>query len=166
MIKGQDIVVLAALIGEPPREEAYAGLGARTCLSASEAHAAVKRLMTATLITAERRPSKRNVIEFLSHGLRYAFPFQTAGGMVKGLATAYAAPIAAESFATTGISPVWAHPAGSVFGQSFEPLYPSAPEAASKDQKLYDKLAVFDMLRGGRLRERQFAERKLLEFMS
>jgi len=165
MLKGQDLVVLAALIADQTSDETYAALGNRTCLSASETHAAVKRLSKATLISTERRPYRRNVIEFLTHGLRYAFPFQTAGGMTKGLATAYAAPIAADAFAATGICPVWAHDAGTAYGQSVEPLYPSAPDAAAKDSELYAKLAIFDMLRGGRIRERQFAERKLMEML-
>lgn len=166
MLKGQDIVILSAIIGGGREDETYAELGARTCLSASEAHAAVKRLEDATLINSERRPCKRNVMEFLVHGLRYAFPFRPATGMAKGMATSYAAPVAEANFASTGIAPVWVKSTGNVYGQAYEPLYATAPEAAAKDRKLYDCLALLDMLRGGRIRERQFAERKLMEIMA
>ena len=166
MLKGQDIVVLAALMGEEGSKETFSELGKRTCLSASEAHASVKRLQEAALLNSDRSVMKRNAIEFLVHGLRYAFPFRPAGVMAKGMATSYAAPIASSSFATTGIAPVWSYFEGDSFGQACEPLYPTAPSAAAKDQELYDRLAVLDMLRGGRLRERQFAEEKLAEMVS
>ncbi len=165
MLKGQDIVVLAALMDADGGEESYQELGRRVCLSASESHAAVKRLQASSLLTPQRRVQKRNAMEFLVHGLRYAFPFRPAGGVVRGLATSYAAPIAKDAFATTGFVPVWNCADGETLGQSFEPLYASAPVAAQRDKSLYDRLAVFDMLRGGRLRERAFAEAKLKEMM-
>ena len=165
MLKGQDIVVLAALMDGENAEETYAELGMRVCLSASETHAAVRRLQDAMLVSGARRLFKRNVLEFLAHGLRYAFPFRPAGTMARGLATSYAAPVAEGSFAATGMNPVWSHSSGNVYGQAFEPLYATAPRAAANNRKLYDRLAVLDMLRGGRLRERQFAERKLSEFI-
>ncbi len=166
MLKGQDLVVLAALMGDDASHEPYAGLGRRTCLSASETHASVKRLLAASLLGGDRRVRRRNAIEFLVHGLRYAFPLRPVGEMAKGLATAYAAPVASGAFVSTGLKPVWRSPDGDVFGQAFEPLYATAPQAAAKDRGLYDRLAVLDMLRGGRLRERQFAEAKLEEMLT
>lgn len=165
MLKGQDIVVLAALTdGERPGET-YASLGKRVRLSAAETHAAVKRLVEASLLGADRRVLRRNALEFLVHGIRYAFPLRPAGLAANGLATAYAAPVAKDAFASTGLVPVWRTPAGTTFGQAFEPLYATAPEAAAQNTALYDRLALIDMLRGGRLRERQFAERKIAEML-
>ena len=48
---------------------------------------------------------------------------------------------------------VWPHPEGEVRGESLEPLYPSAVEAAPKISKLYECLALVDALRIGRARE-------------
>ncbi|MBQ3345327.1 MAG: hypothetical protein IJI35_16690 [Kiritimatiellae bacterium] len=165
MLKGQDIVVLAALMDGANAGETFAQLGKRTCLSASEAYACINRLQTANLLNSGRCAMKRNVLEFLVHGLRYAFPFRFNGMIVKGLATSYAAPIANSSFATSGIAPVWSYSGGESFGRACVPLYPTAPAAAAKDRALYDKLALIDMLRGGRLRERLFAEAKLKELV-
>ena len=165
MIKGQDIVVLAALMDANRQKNTYAELGAHVRLSASETHAAVNRLLDAALINAERHALKRNAMEFLVHGLRYAFPLRPAGVMSKGLPTAYAAPVAEGQFATTGICPVWSWNGGDTYGQCVEPLYKTAPEAAANDKSLYDWLALLDMLRGGRLRERLFAQKKLGEMM-
>lgn len=165
MVKGQDIVVLAVLMESGMSKSAYAELGKVACISASEAHAAVKRLQESMLLNAERLPIRRNVGEFLVHGLRYSFPIRSARRLVKGIPTAYAAPVAAEAFASTGVLPVWENPNGSVYGQAVEPIYQTAPEAANGDRRLYDRLALIDMLRGGRLRERQFAERKFKEIL-
>ena len=166
MIKGQDIVVLAALMEKGAEKLTYAELGKVAQVSASEVHAAVGRLQTASLVSSERRPVRGHVSEFLVHGLRYAFPLRTAGKMAKGMPTAYAAPVAAGAFAATGLLPVWENSKGAVYGQAYVPIYVTAPAAAEGDARLYDRLAVIDMLRGGRLRERQFAERKLQEMMA
>ena len=165
MLKGQDIVVLAALMDGRRQSESYAQLGARAFLSASETHAAVKRLQDASLIGPDRHVLKRNVLEFLIHGIRYAFPFRSTGGMAKGMPTSYAAPVAEGAFAVAGTCPVWRSQSGHTYGQAFEPLYATAPKAAAKDRELYDRLAVIDMLRGGRLRERKFAESKITELV-
>ena len=164
MIKGQDVVVLASLIGSNDDGSTYFELGKRAKLSASETHAAVKRLQESMLLNGERKPIKRNVAEFLVHGLKYAFPLKEVG-LAKGIPTAYAAPVAANEFASTGMMPVWGMAGGEVYGKAYEPIYHTAPEAAAADKELYNRLALIDMLRGGRLRERLFAEKKLMEVM-
>ena len=58
---------------------------------------------------------------------------------------------------------VWPHPEGEVRGESLEPLYPSAVEAARRDRALYESLALVDALRVGRARERTLAIRLLRE---
>jgi hypothetical protein len=52
---------------------------------------------------------------------------------------------------------VWPHPEGKVRGESFEPLFPSAVDAARRDSKLYECLALVDALRIGRAREKKLA---------
>jgi hypothetical protein len=52
---------------------------------------------------------------------------------------------------------VWPHPEGDVRGEGFEPLYPSAVDAARRDGKLYECLALVDALRVGRAREKNLA---------
>jgi len=165
MIKGQDVVTLAVLLENGADKLTYAELGKVAGLSVSEAHAAVKRLQESFLLNAGRLPVRRNVSEFLIHGLRYAFPLRTAGKLARGLPTSYAAPVAADVFVSSGLSPVWENANGKTYGQAYEPIYPTAPKAAEGNRGLYDRLALFDMLRGGRLRERQFAERKLKEIL-
>jgi len=52
---------------------------------------------------------------------------------------------------------VWPHPEGEVRGESIEPLYPSAVDAARRDSRLYECLALVDALRIGRAREKKLA---------
>ena len=163
MIKGQDIVVLASLMNESAQKLPYAELAETVRLSVAETHAAVKRLQASALLNDDHRPIVRNALEFLVHGLRYMFPLRPSGRLAKGMPTAYAAPVAADEFASSGRDLVWAVPDGTVYGLAVDPLYPTAPEAAAGDAALYGRLALFDMLRGGRLRERRFAESKIQE---
>lgn len=163
MLKGQDIVVLTSLIGEDSAVT-YQEISDRAQISLSEAHAAVRRLQAVALLNHERRAIRRNVEEFLLHGIRYLFPMKTTGGWGKGLPTAYAAPVAEAEFAAVGRIPVWSEADDadmSVDGIAVQPIYPTAPRAARRNRAIYDRLALIDMLRGGRIRERRFAESKL-----
>lgn len=164
MIKGQDIVVLTALMGSA-MQLPYMELAEKSQLSVSETHAAVKRLQEASLVNSERRVIKRNAVEFLIHGLKYAFPVQTSGGLNVGTPTSYAAPIAETEFVAVGYVPVWNNSSGLVEGVGIEPIYSSAPKAAEADKGMYDRLALIDMLRGGRIRERKYAENKIMEIL-
>ena len=98
----------------------------------------------------------RNLLEFLVHGIRYAFPAER-GAITRGIATGIAAPILQAHFSTEPEPSVWPSAEGTTRGQSLKPLYSSVPFAASRDPKLYASLAVVDALRGGRARERSVA---------
>lgn len=52
---------------------------------------------------------------------------------------------------------VWPYGKGTVRGHSIIPLYPSVPEAALKDSKIHQLLALTDALRVGRAREKEIA---------
>jgi hypothetical protein len=56
---------------------------------------------------------------------------------------------------------VWPYGRGKVRGQSIVPLYPTVPEAASKDPKFYEIIALVDALRVGRAREQQLGMEEL-----
>lgn len=163
-MKSHDIAVFLGLALPDWRGLSYAALAVRLCLSASEAHAAVKRGVLAGLVAdvRSRRPLAGPLKEFLVHGMRYAFP-PVLGGSTRGVPTSYAAPSMREAFGhVDGPPPVWPHAgADAVRGLSFEPLYRRAPEAALADPRLHELLALVDALRGGRARERKLAEELL-----
>ena len=160
-MKGQDLVVLAKLLDPEARSLGFLELGRALALSASETHAAMRRLCDCGLMDASRTPIRRNVLEFLFSGLRYVFPFRPLGGPVRGLPTAWAAPVAQGVFAVDGPVPVWETPDGDAIGPAYAPLYPTVPQAVRADRVLYDHLALFDLARGGRLRERAWAREQL-----
>lgn len=162
-LKGQDVLVLLklALLGE--NGWTYPQLAQAVGLSLSETHAAVQRAIAAGLLNRETlRPVRRNLLEFLEHGIKYVFIPQKAG-LARGVPTAHAAPPLRDSIASNDDPPpVWPHPQGDTRGEAVEPLYPSAVKAALSDRALYECLALVDALRIGRARERKLAA-ELLE---
>ena len=165
-IKNQDIVVLSVLMKKGAEKLSYSGIGKNAKISGSEAFAAVKRLREADLVNSAHCLKRRNVEEFLLHGLRYMFPLKVTGEIANGMPTGFAAPVSSDAFAVCGVVPVWNCRHGDVEGRVCEPIYPTAPEAAAEDSEVYAHLALMDMLRGGRLRERRFAEEKLKEVLA
>jgi len=142
----------------------YADLGIELGMSASEVHAAVRRLQGARLLEADSRRVRVEALRnFLVHGVPYAFP-ANEGRISRGMPTSWAAPAFAGKVSADGqIPPVWPDPDGSVQGPAIQPLYPSVPGAARRKPELYDLLAMVDALRSGRARERAMAESEIGE---
>lgn len=159
--KPQDIVVALKLaLGNG--DSSYAVLGQSLGMSASEVHAAVRRLIAARLVDPETNEVRREALRnFLVHGVPYTFP-ASPKEITRGMPTAWAAPaMSGQVSATDQIPPVWPDPEGQVQGAAVRPLYPSIPGAARRDPELYDLLALVDALRLGRARERAFAEKEI-----
>lgn len=160
VIKPQDIVValkLALDVSLP----SYAILGQSLGMSASEVHAAVRRLIDARLVDPESKKVRREALRnFLVHGVPYAFP-ASPKGVSRGMPTAWAAPAMSGQVQSDQLPPVWPDPDGQVQGVAVQPLYPSVPGAARRDPALYHLLALVDALRIGRARERSLAEKEI-----
>lgn len=155
-----DVPVALRLVETP--EATYAQLGEDLGISSSSAHAAVHRLSLAGLMHPHQRTVNRlTLLEFLEHGVQYAFP-PIMGGTVRGIPTSHAAPIlASEIIADDKI--VWPALDGHVIGESLLPLYEGAVNLPRRCLSLYEMLALVDALRVGRVRERKIASRKLRE---
>lgn len=159
--KAQDIVVALKLsLGDSL--PSYAELGQSLGMSASEVHAAVRRLQEARLLDPETKQVRAEALRnFLVHGVPYAFP-ASPKAVTRGMPTAWAAPaMAGKISAADQMPPVWPDPEGKVQGAAVQPLYPSVPGAARRDPDLYRLLALTDALRIGRARERALAEQEL-----
>lgn len=163
-LKPQDILFLLKLVALGKKSWSFNKVAGDLAMSASEVHAAAKRAVVARLALKEAdtiRPNLRNLEEFLLHGIQYAF-VPELGGLTRGIPTGYAAPMLAGYLAVGDAPPpVWPDPEGEVRGESFSPLYKSVPVAAKNDPKLYELLALVDVLRGGRARERDIAQKEL-----
>jgi hypothetical protein len=163
-LKPHDRVVALKLLVAGPLT--YEQLAASLHLSKSEAHAAAKRAKAAGLLRADRQPVHHAILEFVLHGVRYAFP-AVRGRQARGMPTAYSAPPLSELIhAGMDPIPVWPDAAGEARGESFLPLYPSAPAASRADPKLYQCLSLIDALRGGRARERNLATEHLTKLIN
>lgn len=163
-LKPQDILLLLKLVALGKKSWSFNKLAVELGMSASEVHAAAKRALAARLAVKEDEnilPNIRNLEDFLLHGIQYVF-IPERGGLNRGMPTAYAsAPMNAWFVEDNEPPPIWPDPEGNVRGESFSPLYKSAPVAAKNDPELYQLLALLDAIRGGRARERDIAKKEL-----
>jgi DNA-binding Lrp family transcriptional regulator len=165
-LKGQDILVSLKLAVCGGMIGPYAALAEELGMSASEVHAAVRRLEEARLLEAENKRIRGSLLRnLLAHGVPFIFAAK-AGEVTRGIPTAWAAPaFAGLVVADNQLSPVWPDSASNMRGMAVQPLYPSVSHAAAKDEKLYALLASVDALRIGRARERAAAEKKIDEML-
>jgi hypothetical protein len=164
-MKSLDIVVLCKVFifqSSGRRNWTYSQLAEETCMSVGETHASVKRLKVSRLFdefTKSVIPAA--LVEFLIHGLKYAFPAEI-GAPTRGIATSHSAPILREEVLQSDIDMyVWAYANGKQKGLAIKPLSKNAPKAVLRDQKLYDFLALIDAVRIGKSREKNIAVGKL-----
>jgi hypothetical protein len=165
ILKPQDVVVLLKLVALGDRGWTFQDLAVELSISQSEVHAAVRRAVAARLMTeaasATGRPVRAALLEFLVHGVKYAFPPER-GELTRGVPTGYAAPPLDKSIAgSSDPPPVWPYAEGKVRGYALVPLYRTVPEAALRDAALYELLALVDAIRDGRARERSLARQAL-----
>lgn len=156
IMKPQDILLLLKIISM--KEEAWnqKPMAIALGMSQSEVSESVARSKYAGLLDPKGKAvMKLALMEFLQYGIRYVFP-QKPGPVVRGVPTSHSALPLKEKMQSTE-DYVWPYGKGTVRGHSIVPLYPSVPEAALKDEKLYELLALVDALRVGRAREKGLA---------
>ena len=163
-LKPQDVCILLKIVALERTPWSYGQLAYELAMSASEVHAGVKRATEASLMRLDDGwgyPDAAALEEFLVHGLRYVFT-PMRGGLTLGLPTAQGAPPLDRMLPRDQEPPpVWPDPAGTVRGIEFSPLYKSVPQAARRDARLYELLALVDAIRGGTPALREHAVREL-----
>ena len=163
-LKPQDVCVLLKIVALERAPWSYGQLAYELSMSASEVHAGVKRATDASLMKLDDGwgyPEVQALEEFLVHGLRYVFT-PARGGLTLGLPTAQGAPPLDRILRDDREPPpVWPDPEGTVRGVEFSPLYKSVPQAARRDARLYELLALVDAIRGGTAAIREHAVREL-----
>lgn len=149
-LKPQDVLVLLKLVVIEDNPWTYNGIAVDLCMSPAEVHAAVRRALAAGLAVRSGKgivPERRNLEEFLVHGVRHVF-YAEWGELTTGMPTlGAAAPLRGTPVAQDDLPPVWPDPEGGHRGPSFMPLYKSAPRAARADPRLYELLVLVDALR-------------------
>ena len=133
-------------------------------ISPSEVSESLTRSTYSGLIGAKSHNVKvKTFYEFIIYGLPYVFP-AIQGSIVKGIPTASSmSPL--NSIFTNEIEYVWPSKNATHTGISIEPLYPSVPEAAQNDIKLYEALTLVDAVRIGYTREKKEASQLLKQLL-
>lgn len=161
-IKSQDILILLKMMAGKKRSWRIVDLAQELGLSISEVSMALERAKNCGLLDSSKRMiMKSALLEFLIHGLKYVYPAQQ-GPVCRGIPTSHSAPPLSKRIVSDKHDQyVWPFADGTMRGQAVSPLYESAPEAARRDPKLHELLALVDALRVGRARERQIAIKEL-----
>jgi hypothetical protein len=162
VLKPQDIVILLKLVTIGNRQWSYSSLANELAMSPSEVHSGIGRVTAARLFDPQRKvPILKALLEFLVHGMKYAFPPER-GSLTRGMPTSYAGPPLNNNLIQSDEPPpVWPDPEGNVRGYEFSPLYRSVPRAAQQDNELYELLTLVDAIRDGRARERELAVKEI-----
>ena len=159
-MRPQDIVVLLKIAVNKNKPWYMKDLAYKLGISASEITESLNRSVLAGLLAADKKTlMKKALLEFLVHGIKHVFP-QKPGAMVRGMPTAHSAfPL--NQYIKSEEKYVWTWADGGERGFAVEPLHPGVPKACNIDPVLYEKLALVDALRLGRIREQNIASEEL-----
>jgi hypothetical protein len=155
-IRPQDIVILLKMISLRNGNWMMKDLAKALLISQSEISESLNRSQMAGFVSRNKKVvNKEAVIEFISHGLKYTFP-EEPGRIVKGFPTGQSAAPLYNVF-NNSESYVWPHPKGSRRGHYIRPLHKNIPDACMKDDKLYELVALSDVIRIGSRSEKDKA---------
>jgi len=160
-MRPQDIVILLKKVTPIGMKMNGKQLAESLGISAAEVSESLERSRIAGLIDNSKSiVNTLSLKDFLTYGLRYCFPV-TIGGIVKGVPTAISASPFSNQLVSGEESFVWPCIDGKSRGQAIEPLYPSVPNAVGTDTDFYKLMSIADVLRMGRVRERELAINEL-----
>jgi hypothetical protein len=168
MLAGLDILVLLKLSLKGNSRILSKHLAEDLFVPPSEISLSLKRCRASRLLNVsdiDKQINRAGLLEFLVHGLKYIFPAER-GEITRGIPTATGAEPLKGYFQGGVDPPVWPYVDGTVRGPSLKPLHKSAPQAAMRDPKLYELLALVDAIRGERIRERSIAVDELRKRMN
>jgi hypothetical protein len=168
VLRPQDLFILLKLACLPAGTWTFASLGHQLGLSTSAVHRGLERAALGSLYQPGRKAiAPGALIELLIHGARFVYPAERRGE-ARGMPTAWAASPLSRALVSSGENlPVWPDAMGEIRGLAIDPLHPAVPDAARRDPRLWELLALFDAIRIGGPRERSLAgdllERRISE---
>ncbi|MBC7759498.1 MAG: hypothetical protein H7069_11620 [Phormidesmis sp. FL-bin-119] len=162
-MRPQDIAILLKLIAIKEGQVGLIYLANSLSISTSEISESLNRSHYAGLLDDRRKVKRQNFMDFLQYGISHVFP-QHPGTLVRGIATAHSHPYIKEQLLSNE-NYVWADINGDMIGLAIEPLYKKQVEAVKQDEVFYKLLALVDVLRVGRNREKAIAINHLKEIM-
>jgi hypothetical protein len=151
-MRPQDIVILLKIISLKSSAWYNKELAAQLNISNSEVSESLHRSVIGELLQEDKKTVRKEaLLEFLVYGLRYVFP-ATPGSLVRGMPTAYSAPLLDNQFVVDAPY-VWRARGYRTKGVAITPLYETVPQACEEDSVLYDLLTLVDALRIGRRKD-------------
>lgn len=155
-MKPQDVVILFKILAWGGNDWTQSMLSTQLGISQSEISESIKRSKYSGLINEfDNTVNKRAFFDFIINGLKVVFP-QRPGAIARGVPTAHSAPFLQDKFLTEDHY-VWPSGKGHARGQAIIPLYKTVPGAAETDPRLHELLALADIIRVGRAREKAMA---------
>ena len=164
-MRPQDVAILMKIIAIGNSDWRLTDLSNSMFISLSEISESLNRSRIAGLIDYNKENVNRhNLFEFLEHGVKYVFPSEP-GALVKGIPTAHSHPFIKKLF-NSELNYVWREPAGDIMGLVIDSFYPKQVEAIKSDPIFYKLMALIDVIRVGRVRERNVAIQELRKMMN
>jgi hypothetical protein len=157
-LKPQDVVIALKIVALGQKNWTQASLAASLDMSLTFVNQALPRLEECHLYKAKRKVVLVDGLkDFLMFGIRYVFP-ASKGQLVRGIPTSIGAPPLLEHMNLEALNwpPVWQYLAGSKQGYSIQPLF-SGVDKTLDDREFYELLALVDVFREGRAREKKIA---------
>ena len=162
IMRPQDIVVLLKILCYNSSNWYNKDIAKDLYLSTAEVSNSLQRSALSGLIdTDKKRVRVQSLLEFLIYGIQYVFT-QRPTNISRGIPTAHSHPFMKLQFSSEQTY-VWPDAESDEKGFSVQPLYPGVVSAVKKDEKLYLMLALVDVLRMGKTREKEVAISKLKE---
>ncbi len=161
-MRPQDIVVLLKILCYDSHNWYNKDLANDLFLSTAEISNSLQRSASSGLIDTDKKKVRvQSLLDFLIYGIQYVFT-QRPNNISRGIPTAHSHPFMRLQFSSDQLY-VWPDAESDEKGLSVQPLYPGVVNAAKKDEKLYLMLALIDVLRMGKTREKEVAITKLKE---
>ena len=155
-----DLLVALKLAPSSESSPSVRELGAALGLSKSAVANAQRRLRDLGLLKEAKeggsRVNKLALRDCLEHAVRWIAP-ATVGDFELGLPTAHTADVLSSKLTGDADPVVMPLLHGPMRGRAITPLHRLAPQAAARDPKLHRLLALVDVFRVGRARDRQVA---------
>ncbi len=155
-MRPQDIVVLLKILCYGSKNWYSKDLSADLFLSSAEVSNSLQRSAISGLLDTDKKKVRaQSLFEFLVFGAPFVFS-ERPGFISRGIPTAHSHPFMMNHFSSDQLY-VWPDAEGEQKGLSVQPLYPAVVKAVKKDDILYLMLALIDVLRVGKVREKQVA---------
>lgn len=163
-MRPHDIAILAKIIAKHDDDWQNKTLSEELFISSSEISESLNRSRTAMLIDYHKKQvNKQGFLEFVVHGLPFVFPAEP-GPLQRGIPTAHSHSFMKQQF-DSNTEYVWPDSEGTVVGMVLEPLYANQTKATKVDAQLYKLLALIDVLRIGKVREKDVAKSELQKML-